>query len=463
MPIPGEDFLARISPLLTPAPGAWLDDLVAVNFDTVALLEWGQYDPKREYVKQAGNALIRFDPLGKVIWQKNIQLCLPDGRCLFGWQDATLLRTHDGFLVVGTSPSLPESWLGVVAARFKEDGTVMWVKHYRGLMETGVEDGEAIGVAHINGLASDLFLIAAKFGRSSVFFQIDGVGNFVAGTAYRIDDFVVKRLRDTATQGIFALGAHWSESWTGRPYMVCIDPTSGYPRWERIYSTAIPPRYPDLTGPVWYDIAEGADCLMALANATSDTVPYIGYIVRLEKDTSGNPGAVTWARLAPVEFAYGCFWSIVNFQYEPVPLKEQEGSGTATSSSFAVGGMLPRFYDAAWLFRMGEDGKIFWEKMYSETNFPIDRLIWPSYSQIVAGSTILGDPNNAMVVSSRPDPGIGRLFCAKEPATSFVDVEMSSELRQSGRIPIDIATNPWSYRTVDPLPIAFGCLQGAPR
>src|SRR5262249_33906598 len=161
-------------------------------------------------------------------------------------------------------------------------GSLMWVSHYRGVIESTASDGDATGVVHIDGPASDLFLISATSGRSTWFFQIDGGGNFVAGTAYQITDFVVQRLRETATQGIFAPGALGPDPWTARPYIVCIDPKSGYPRWERSYSTPLPPPLPVLTGPVWYDIAEGVDCLMAIANSMESIDPHTGYIVRLE-------------------------------------------------------------------------------------------------------------------------------------------------------------------------------------
>jgi hypothetical protein len=457
MSIPGDDFFATVSGVLTPVGGVYVSDLVATNFDPVALVGWSQLSVPPGHVEQSGSSLIRFDPLGAVRWQTNVQLFRPGSSYKWGWEDAAMVRTPDGIIVAGTTPSLPDSWVGIVIARFTDDGKVIWVKHYRGITSEGEGDGQLRGIVRLEG-SGERYLVAGPgwFG-GTWFFEIDGVGNVVPDSPYLIENLVLMRLRTTPTQGVFAVGARYETPFDSQPWLIDIDPVSGLPRWERLYSTPLPEPPPEQTGPVWFDIAEGADCLMVVGNSVERRNPVIGFIACLEKDTPepGKAGAVRWARVGTEYEKNAHFYGIASFQYEPIPLQPGDDEA-ATSSSFAICGDRPSSA-GAWLLRMRDDGSISWQKGYPPTAYLVP-IIWPSFSQIVtSGRVYVTDPNRVQIVSSRPDPGVGPLHCGEESNVKLSDVEIASEWKQSGRIPIRIITIPWGHQVVDPLHIEFGC------
>ncbi len=462
MTIPGEDYLASVNQAFPPT---WMTvlDLVAANFDTIALVTWSRQSDPPVPVEATGSALIRFDPLGKVLWQTNLQLCHGDGQCRWGWEAAALVRTPDGVIVAGNTPA-PGSWSGIAAARFTDAGNVVWVKHYRGMIRGAPAEGQGRGIVRVHGSLDEQYLIETWF------FEIDGAGN-PAGVSYSIPELELKRLRATPTQGIFAVGGRFTTPGDGKPWIVNLDPGTAMPRWERLYSTSLPDPPPETTGPVWYDIAEGASSLVVVGNSLEGGTRMLGFIASLELDTPdpANAGTVRWARTAAQEHWKGHLLGIANLQFDPIPITSASVNGVAQDvdltlrwSAFAICGDLA---SSAWLLMMMEDGTIAWQKVYSP-QWPFEGwltpIIWPSYSQIVTGGLLVAQaattpPPRAIVVSSRPDPGRGLIFCSKETHASFPSVEFTSERRETPREELAILVDNWSYKPLNPLPIDFGC------
>jgi hypothetical protein len=472
MPIPGENYLALADPVVLPPLEMTVLDLVAANLDTIALVTWYRAGPPPELSGAAGSALIRFDPAGTVLWQTNLQLCPGDGDCTWGWDEAALVRTPDGVIVAGTSPA-PGSYIGIVAARFTDAGKVVWVKHYRASIDGTEWEGSAHGIVRVAGSLPEQYLIAGPGGATDLetwFFQIDGAGN-VIDNPYRIAELGIYRLRSTPTQGIFAVGSRDKTPFDSQPYIVNLDPTTGLPRWGRLYSTPLAPPPPTQRGPFWFDIAEGVASLVVVGNTLEVANPITGFIASLELDTPDptRAGDVRWARTPTFEGrVLGYPTGVANMQFDPIPIRSAAAGGVPQEvdllfrySAFAICGQ--QLY-GGWLLLMMEDGTIAWQKGYAPV-WPFDGylipIIWPSYSQIVAGGpfqTLDGSsPERAMIVSSSPDPGRGRLFCSAETHAQFPYVPMTSESQEVLRKDLSVRANDWSFRPLNPLPIEQGC------
>jgi hypothetical protein len=442
MAIPGEDFLLRLREATTPSLRVNVLDLIAAPVaDPVALCDWEAGDAAG--LRNAGFALIRFDPLGNVRWQLSRVFCGPGPADACGkWvlQAGAITSMSPGFLIVGTIVRAGTDVPQMIAMGVTDGGGIMWLRSYTGFIGGRSVQGRAIGVVPL--AAPGEYLVAANSAEAndSWFFKIDGNG-IASGTAFIVPNTTVRRLRALPTQRICAVGEKYIAARTPRAWILNIDPTTIKPVWERVYDSG---PQPDQTGVRWFDIAEGETSMVAVGNLVSGIDERIPLFASLGKDTAPppGPGETRWARQA-------------RFAGERIRLRGVASFQNADASAFSFCGDFDAF---PWHFAMIEDGAVSWQKAYRippDSEGTLAPIVWPAFDQIVVGGHVSSD---GVMASSRFAIDSGTTRCASETHAEFPFVEMTSEAQTSPMPTFTVVTAEWFDDQAPPLNADRGCL-----
>ena len=437
MPVPGENYLLRLKetrPSL--ARMTVLDTCVIGVADTVTLIEWS-------YATDAGFTLVRTDAAGAIVWSRSRTLCTSAGAECGKYQieRGALARTPDGIIVAGAARLFGAAKPTNFAVRFRDDGTVLWVKRYQSiptppeeLLPDFIEAITAMG-------APDRYLVAANTESDTHLFQIDGAGNVVS--AERWTETRVRRLRLTPTQ-ILAVGE--CAILTNLMALVqSLDRMTGARAWLRGYWDRTPAAF---LGYRWYDVAEGDTSLLVVGqhrNYVDETRPAMAFLNKSNGDLLKMLQPVLGD--TPVRLR-----GVASRQDVIVPLRP--GPATALFAVVGEAGTDP------WSFVIDEDQTLQWQKrlrMLAGSTGKFNAVVWPSYDDIAGAGTTIGS-TRAFVASSPYVIGRGKRTCSDETKLTF-----NSPFLEHYRIGISVdamrvESSPFSNDQGAELAMSFQCL-----